>query len=222
MTMYSRPDQQANFCYPRPPHPVITLTSYCPYLISNSPITMSRSRTGCSTCKRRHRKCDETKPTCLECQKNNLTCEGYALKLQWDVGVASRGKLTGASLPVLGAGNERKRERGLEIDGAEGSFGQFQALPLGQVEASGLGSEVLMDMEYPVIETEEPQWLQRRSDQEKQLFKECKPPTNAYTAPLTIKLYKKPSFCSTLPLQKTHSLLNSNASPSKTNHCISG
>ncbi|EMT67953.1 hypothetical protein FOC4_g10012349 [Fusarium odoratissimum] len=139
---------------------------------------MSRSRTGCSTCKRRHRKCDETKPTCLECQKNNLTCEGYALKLQWDVGVASRGKLTGASLPVLGAGNERKRERGLEIDGAEGSFGQFQALPLGQVEASGLGSEVLMDMEYPVIETEEPQWLQRRSDQEKQLFKECKPPTN--------------------------------------------
>ncbi|KAJ9426123.1 amidohydrolase family-domain-containing protein [Fusarium oxysporum] len=172
MTMYSRPDQQANFCYPRPPHPVITLTSYCPYLISNSPITMSRSRTGCSTCKRRHRKCDETKPTCLECQKNNLTCEGYALKLQWDVGVASRGKLTGASLPVLGAGNERKRERGLEIDGAEGSFGQFQALPLGQVEASGLGSEVLMGMEYPVIETEEPQWLQRRSDQEKQLFKE--------------------------------------------------
>ncbi|WKT40418.1 Zn(2)-C6 fungal-type DNA-binding domain [Fusarium oxysporum f. sp. vasinfectum] len=133
---------------------------------------MSRSRTGCSTCKRRHRKCDETKPTCLECQKNNLTCEGYALKLQWDVGVASRGKLTGASLPVLGAGNERKRERGPEIDGAEGSFGQFQALPLGQVEASGLGSEVLMDMEYPVIETEEPQWLQRRNDQEKQLFKE--------------------------------------------------
>ncbi|KAF5266370.1 hypothetical protein FOXYS1_2794 [Fusarium oxysporum] len=108
----------------------------------------------------------------LEMKVDETWFGGYALKLQWDVGVASRGKLTGASLPVLGAGNERKKERELGIDGAEGSFGQFQALPLGQVEASGLGSEVLMDMEYPVIETEEPQWLQRRSDQEKQLFKE--------------------------------------------------
>ncbi|TXC08757.1 hypothetical protein FocTR4_00002463 [Fusarium oxysporum f. sp. cubense] len=115
-----------------------------------------------------------TRKSALEPERETVTNGDSALTLEqaWDVGVASRGKLTGASLPVLGAGNERKRERGLEIDGAEGSFGQFQALPLGQVEASGLGSEVLMDMEYPVIETEEPQWLQRRSDQEKQLFKE--------------------------------------------------
>ncbi|KAH7177260.1 amidohydrolase family-domain-containing protein [Fusarium sp. MPI-SDFR-AT-0072] len=128
-------------------------------------------KTGCSTCKRRHRKCDETKPTCLECQKNNLTCEGYALRLQWDIGVASRGKLTGASLPVLGAGNERKRGRGFEIDGAEGSFGQFQALPLGVSIENDPVSDI-MDMQYPVIETEEPRWLKRRSDQEKHLFKE--------------------------------------------------
>ncbi|EWG42656.1 hypothetical protein FVEG_15476 [Fusarium verticillioides 7600] len=130
---------------------------------------MSRSRNGCSTCKRRHRKCDETKPSCRECQKNNLDCEGYALKLQWDVGVASRGKLTGSSLPVLGTGSERKRQR-VEIDGVEGPFGQFQALPLGYVENSPVSG--LMDMQYPVIETEEPQWLQRRSDHEKHLFKE--------------------------------------------------
>jgi hypothetical protein len=148
---------------------------------------MSRSRNGCSTCKRRHRKCDETKPTCRECQKNNLDCEGYALKLQWDVGVASRGKLTGSSLPVLGAGSERKRQR-VEIDGVEGSFGQFhQALPLGDVENSPVSG--LMDMQYPVIEAEEPQWLQRRSDQEKHLFKECKPTTN----PNPLRL-KQPSY----------------------------
>ncbi|KAI1067048.1 hypothetical protein LB506_003924 [Fusarium annulatum] len=86
----------------------------------------------------------------------------------WFGGVASRGKLTGASLPVLGTGSGRKRERGLEIDGAEG-FGQFQALPL---ETNGLGSDSLLGMGYPVIEPEEPQWLQRRSAQEKHLFKE--------------------------------------------------
>ncbi|KAI7764237.1 hypothetical protein LZL87_012646 [Fusarium oxysporum] len=89
----------------------------------------------------------------------------------WDIGVASRGKLTGASLPVLGAGNERKRGRGFEIDGAEGSFGQFQALPLGVSIENDPVSDI-MDMQYPVIETEEPRWLKRRSDQEKHLFKE--------------------------------------------------
>lgn len=153
---------------------------------------MSRSRTGCSTCKRRHRKCDETKPACRECQKNNLTCEGYALKLQWEVGVASRGKLTGASLPVLGTASERKRGRGYEIDCVEG-FGQFQAFPLG-VDAENVPVENLMEMEYPVIETGEPQWLQRRSAQEKHLFKECKPPVNPNIFPLNNPVIQKTVF----------------------------
>ncbi|KAI1206264.1 uncharacterized protein F4807DRAFT_453476 [Annulohypoxylon truncatum] len=36
-------------------------------------------RTGCISCKRRHVKCDEGKPSCAECERLGLMCEGYAL-----------------------------------------------------------------------------------------------------------------------------------------------
>lgn len=36
-----------------------------------------RSRAGCSTCKRRRVKCDETHPRCLRCLRADLVCEGY-------------------------------------------------------------------------------------------------------------------------------------------------
>ncbi|KAF2707311.1 hypothetical protein K504DRAFT_535825 [Pleomassaria siparia CBS 279.74] len=39
--------------------------------------SMSRSRTGCATCRRRRIKCDEGYPHCLRCLKAKLTCEGY-------------------------------------------------------------------------------------------------------------------------------------------------
>ncbi|KAH6884092.1 hypothetical protein B0T10DRAFT_133941 [Thelonectria olida] len=38
----------------------------------------TRARTGCSTCKKRHVKCDETKPSCLNCMKWRGYCDGYA------------------------------------------------------------------------------------------------------------------------------------------------
>ncbi|KAG4271332.1 hypothetical protein FPRO04_11094 [Fusarium proliferatum] len=37
----------------------------------------SRARTGCATCKKRHVKCDETKPACLNCLKWRGSCDGY-------------------------------------------------------------------------------------------------------------------------------------------------
>ncbi|KAH7236568.1 hypothetical protein BKA59DRAFT_312023 [Fusarium tricinctum] len=35
-------------------------------------------RTGCITCKLRHLKCDEAKPTCQRCGKDKVKCDGYA------------------------------------------------------------------------------------------------------------------------------------------------
>jgi hypothetical protein len=35
----------------------------------------SKTRTGCSTCKRRHFKCDERKPECLRCMVDGKPCE---------------------------------------------------------------------------------------------------------------------------------------------------
>ena len=44
---------------------------------------LTRSRGGCWTCKRLHRKCDERKPTCERCQRLNKVCEGYSVNLVW-------------------------------------------------------------------------------------------------------------------------------------------
>ena len=39
---------------------------------------ITRTRTGCQTCRDRKVKCGEEKPSCLKCQRTNLVCPGYA------------------------------------------------------------------------------------------------------------------------------------------------
>ncbi|KAJ5888494.1 hypothetical protein N7495_008535 [Penicillium taxi] len=81
--------------------------------------TKGRSKTGCITCRRRKKKCDETKPACLNCQKNAVVCEGYPPKEIWKSG---RQKMADAartqslasvprSLPVLIDGIETELDR---------------------------------------------------------------------------------------------------------------
>ncbi|KAF5661441.1 hypothetical protein FHETE_8503 [Fusarium heterosporum] len=41
-----------------------------------------KARTGCVTCKKRHKKCDEEKPTCKRCRTGGYVCDGYASKSQ--------------------------------------------------------------------------------------------------------------------------------------------
>ncbi|KAI0411009.1 hypothetical protein F5X98DRAFT_71010 [Xylaria grammica] len=41
-----------------------------------------RVRTGCLTCRKRHVKCDETRPSCDKCTRAGWKCDGYALSLQ--------------------------------------------------------------------------------------------------------------------------------------------
>ncbi|KAL4810070.1 fungal-specific transcription factor domain-containing protein [Aspergillus unguis] len=81
-------------------------------------VTKGRSKTGCVTCRRRKKKCDETKPSCLNCQKNAVVCEGYPPKEIWKSG---RQKLEDArsqtvvhrSLPILIDGIETAMDRKL-------------------------------------------------------------------------------------------------------------
>lgn len=43
----------------------------------------SRSRNGCSLCKQKRLKCDETRPECLMCAKNGRKCPGYTQSFKW-------------------------------------------------------------------------------------------------------------------------------------------
>ncbi|KAH7312527.1 fungal-specific transcription factor domain-containing protein [Stachybotrys elegans] len=45
--------------------------------------TKTRSRNGCSQCKAKRLKCDEAKPECLTCIKNNRKCPGYGRSFRW-------------------------------------------------------------------------------------------------------------------------------------------
>ncbi|RSL52044.1 hypothetical protein CEP53_008220 [Fusarium sp. AF-6] len=54
---------------------------------------------GCSTCRRRKKKCDEGRPFCLACRKLGVVCPGYQKLLRWVQGIASRGRFAGAAFP---------------------------------------------------------------------------------------------------------------------------
>jgi hypothetical protein len=54
----------------------------------------------CFTCRKRKTKCDRRRPYCSQCIELGKECSGYRTTLTWGVGVASRGKLRGLSLPI--------------------------------------------------------------------------------------------------------------------------
>lgn len=54
--------------------------------VANKPNTKkvkTRSRNGCLCCKSKRLKCDEQRPECLMCIKNNRKCPGYAQNFKW-------------------------------------------------------------------------------------------------------------------------------------------
>ncbi|KAI3318980.1 hypothetical protein HD806DRAFT_525882 [Xylariaceae sp. AK1471] len=54
-------------------------------VVSNK-VAKGRSKTGCITCRKRKKKCDEQKPRCMNCEKNAVVCEGYHEKTLWKSG----------------------------------------------------------------------------------------------------------------------------------------
>ncbi|KAI1853736.1 hypothetical protein JX266_001720 [Neoarthrinium moseri] len=57
----------------------------------------------CFACTKRGAKCDRRRPYCSQCLEVGNECSGYKTQLTWGVGVASRGKLRGLSLPIAKA-----------------------------------------------------------------------------------------------------------------------
>ncbi|KAF2176194.1 hypothetical protein K469DRAFT_723328 [Zopfia rhizophila CBS 207.26] len=50
---------------------------------TKGPKKKTKSRNGCSRCKLKRLKCDETAPACLQCKKRNVPCPGYEKTLKW-------------------------------------------------------------------------------------------------------------------------------------------
>ncbi|EKV11149.1 hypothetical protein PDIG_52490 [Penicillium digitatum PHI26] len=71
----------------------------------------TRSHHGCWTCKRRRRRCDNARPSCQNCTDRGAACEGYEVRLRWGMGIASRGRLTGADTPAKNSVPPRPRGR---------------------------------------------------------------------------------------------------------------
>ncbi|KAF2840562.1 hypothetical protein M501DRAFT_608220 [Patellaria atrata CBS 101060] len=56
----------------------------------------NRTKTGCQTCRRRKKKCDEQKPECSNCIRGGFVCEGYTVKTAW----SKPGTLTKQPIPL--------------------------------------------------------------------------------------------------------------------------
>ncbi|KAJ5338230.1 hypothetical protein N7452_004958 [Penicillium brevicompactum] len=94
---------------------------------------LTRSHTGCWTCKRRRRRCDNGRPACQNCRERRVDCEGYEVRLKWGAGIASRGRFTGADKPIqdsvpprqkgrqrdLGRKEKEKENRARDPDGSQ-------------------------------------------------------------------------------------------------------
>ncbi|CAI4217548.1 unnamed protein product [Parascedosporium putredinis] len=72
-------------------------------IVNTNKVTKGRSKTGCITCRKRKKKCDEAKPRCMNCEKNAVVCEGYHEKQIWKSGKerAEEARLRRESLPVI-------------------------------------------------------------------------------------------------------------------------
>ncbi|EWC46647.1 hypothetical protein DRE_04134 [Drechslerella stenobrocha 248] len=84
----------------------------------SKPTLKSRSKTGCLTCRKRKKKCDEGKPECNNCGKNGILCEGYNPKIPWKSGRAKLDPIHRMppfrpSLPALIEGVESQIDRKL-------------------------------------------------------------------------------------------------------------
>ncbi|KAH6953353.1 fungal-specific transcription factor domain-containing protein [Fusarium avenaceum] len=67
-----------------------------------------RSRQGCGECRKRRRKCDETKPSCGQCVSNKRTCQ-YELRLVWSQ--KARESRNGISTLIYSLTNDNTRKR---------------------------------------------------------------------------------------------------------------
>lgn len=113
----------------------------------NAPTRKRRKRTvvsgapdDCFTCSKRGARCDRRRPYCSQCLELGRECSGYKTTLTWGVGVASRGKLRGQKLPVMGesAGESSAKESQgkAQAPAASSSQSHFPSQPTARMDSN--------------------------------------------------------------------------------------
>jgi hypothetical protein len=82
--------------------------------------SLGKAKSPCQNCCKFSLSCDRARPRCSTCMERDVLCGGYKLDLNWQLGIASRGKLAGFTYPTtrtastLGSGNlSSSTEKGL-------------------------------------------------------------------------------------------------------------
>lgn len=78
------------------------------HLVAGAPPKLrskTKSRNGCVTCKLKRLKCDEQKPSCLNCRKKNIDCGGYATRYKWRLFNDGKDSISFAHTPRLNESN---------------------------------------------------------------------------------------------------------------------
>jgi hypothetical protein len=100
------------------------------------------------TCKVKHRKCDRARPACGSCDERGVLCEGYEVRLRWGLGVASRGRFTGAEAPTVASVSVAPRVNGRLRDRARGGQRQLQSAAASRAGSSP-STEADQGMQHP-------------------------------------------------------------------------
>jgi hypothetical protein len=104
-----------------------------------------RTKTGCRTCRRRKKKCDEAKPWCNNCRRGNFVCDGYTEEVPWQTGtVPTPGSLTTARGQTIAGGRELRGKYNLPslthiFNRETGSAGSQQCNPHPRPLTDGAG-----------------------------------------------------------------------------------
>jgi hypothetical protein len=88
---------------PPPPAKAATATDSSAVRKRRRRVTAGGAADDCFTCSKRNVKCDRRRPYCSQCLEVGNECSGYKTQLTWGVGVASRGKFRGLTLPIAKA-----------------------------------------------------------------------------------------------------------------------
>ncbi|KIX08470.1 uncharacterized protein Z518_03126 [Rhinocladiella mackenziei CBS 650.93] len=64
--------------------------------------------TDCHTCQSNRRQCDRRRPRCDTCTHSGVICGGFSQRLDWQPGIASRGKWSGKTFPSRADGSSNR------------------------------------------------------------------------------------------------------------------